>query len=55
MALAAQAANSDAGVDMAKQMVPITNGTDVCNDYAGCLELIKQGKMAPAPERGARR
>ena len=43
-ALAAASAKSDAGVDMAKQMVPITNGTDICNDYAGCLELIKQGK-----------
>ena len=43
-ALAAAAAKSDAGVDMAKQMVAITNGEEVCNDYAGCLELMKQGK-----------
>ena len=43
-ALAAAAAKSDAGVDMAKQMVPITNGEEVCNDYAGCLELLGQGK-----------
>lgn len=43
-ALAAAKAGSDAGVDMAKEMVPITNGTDVCNDYAGCIELLKQGK-----------
>ena len=43
-ALAAAAAKSDAGVDMAKQMVKITNGTEVCNDYAGCLELLGQGK-----------
>ncbi len=43
-ALAAAAAKSDAGVDMAKQMVAITNGEEVCNDYAGCLELMKAGK-----------
>jgi ABC-type branched-subunit amino acid transport system substrate-binding protein len=29
---------------MAKQMVPITNGTEVCNDFAGCIELMKAGK-----------
>jgi ABC-type branched-subunit amino acid transport system substrate-binding protein len=29
---------------MAKQMVSITNGTDICNDYAGCLALLKDGK-----------
>lgn len=44
-ALAAAAAGSDAGVDIAKQMVPITNGTDICNDYAGCLALIAEGKQ----------
>jgi ABC-type branched-subunit amino acid transport system substrate-binding protein len=43
-ALAAAAAKSDAGVDMAKQMVPITNGTEICNDYAGCLALLEEGK-----------
>lgn len=43
-ALAAAKAGSDAGVDMAKQMVSITNGTDICNDYAGCLALLKEGK-----------
>lgn len=43
-ALAAAAAKSDAGVDMAKQMVPITNGTDICEDYAGCLALLEEGK-----------
>jgi branched-chain amino acid transport system substrate-binding protein len=43
-ALAAAVAKSDAGVDMAKQLVPITNGTDICNDYAGCLALIEEGK-----------
>jgi len=43
-ALAAAAAKSDAGVDMAKQLVPITNGTDACNDFAGCLALLEEGK-----------
>lgn len=43
-ALAAAKAKSDAGVDMAKQMVPITNGTEICNDYAGCLALLEEGK-----------
>ena len=43
-ALAAASAKSDAGADMAKQMVPITNGTEVCNDYAGCLALLEEGK-----------
>src|SRR5512133_393400 len=43
-ALAAAAAKSDAGVDMAAQMVAITNGTEICNDYAGCLGLLGQGK-----------
>lgn len=43
-ALAAAAAGSDAGVDMANQMVAITNGTDICNDYAGCLALLEEGK-----------
>ena len=43
-ALGAAAAKSDAGVDMAKQLVPITNGTEICNDYAGCLALLEEGK-----------
>ena len=43
-ALAAAKAGSDAGVDMAKELVGITNGTDICNDYAGCLALLNEGK-----------
>jgi hypothetical protein len=42
-ALAAAKAGSDAGVDMAAEMVAITNGTEICNDYAGCIELLDQG------------
>ena len=29
---------------MAKQMVPITNGTDNCSTYKDCLDMIKAGK-----------
>ncbi len=43
-ALGAAKAKSDAGVDVAKELVGITNGTEVCNDYAGCIELLNQGK-----------
>ena len=43
-ALGAAKAKSDAGVDVAKELVGITNGTEVCNDYAGCIELMNQGK-----------
>jgi len=43
-ALAAAKAGSDAGVDMAKELVPITNGTEICEDYAGCLALLDEGK-----------
>ena len=43
-ALAAAQAKSDAGVDMAKQMVAITNGTDNCSTYKDCLDMIKAGK-----------
>jgi Periplasmic binding protein len=44
MALAAQAANSDAGVDMAKQIQEVTiNGTK-CTTFAECNELIAAGE-----------
>jgi ABC-type branched-subunit amino acid transport system substrate-binding protein len=42
-ALGAAKAKSDAGVDVAKELVGITNGTEICNDYAGCIELLNQG------------
>jgi hypothetical protein len=42
-ALGAAKAKSDAGVDVAKELVAITNGTEVCNDYAGCIELLNKG------------
>ena len=43
-ALGVAAAKSDAGVDVANQLVSITNGEEICTDYAGCIELLKAGK-----------
>ena len=43
-ALAAAQAKSDAGVDMAKQLVAITNGPDNCTSYKECLDMIAAGK-----------
>lgn len=43
-ALGVAKAKSDAGIDVAKELVAITNGTEICNDYAGCIELLGQGK-----------
>jgi len=43
-ALAAAQAKSDAGVDMAKQLVAITNGPDNCMSYKECLDMIATGK-----------
>lgn len=43
-ALAAAAAQSDAGIDMAKQLVAITHGTEACSDYVACLGLLAEGK-----------
>lgn len=43
-ALGVAKAKSDAGVDVAKELVGITNGTEICNDYAGCLALLDEGK-----------
>lgn len=42
-ALAAAAAGTDAGVEMAKQLVPITQGTEACTDFAGCVALLQTG------------
>ncbi len=43
-ALGVAKAKSDAGVDVAKELVGITNGTELCEDYAGCLALLNDGK-----------
>ena len=42
-ALAAAAGGTDAGVEMAKQLVPLTHGTEACTDYAGCVALLQSG------------
>jgi ABC-type branched-subunit amino acid transport system substrate-binding protein len=42
-ALGAATAQSDAGIDVARQLVPITNGEQGCSDYADCLALIQDG------------
>ena len=42
-ALGAAVAKSDAGVDVGKQLVPITHGAQACTEYASCLALVKQG------------
>jgi ABC-type branched-subunit amino acid transport system substrate-binding protein len=43
-ALGVAKAKSDAGVDVAKQLVAITNGTEACMTYADCLKAIADGK-----------
>jgi len=43
-ALGAAKAKSDAGVDVAKELVAITNGTEACLTYAECLKGIADGK-----------
>lgn len=42
-ALAVAAAGSDAGRDMAAQLVPLTNGDDACTDYGECVGLLGEG------------
>lgn len=42
-ALGAATAQSDAGRDMAAQLVPLTNGETACTSYADCLALIGKG------------
>jgi ABC-type branched-subunit amino acid transport system substrate-binding protein len=43
-ALGAAKAKSDAGVDVAKELVAITNGTEACASYADCVKAIADGK-----------
>jgi branched-chain amino acid transport system substrate-binding protein len=44
VALAAQAANSDAGVDIAKQMQAVSAGGEKCTSFADCSTMLKAGK-----------
>jgi ABC-type branched-subunit amino acid transport system substrate-binding protein len=44
MALAAEAAGSDCGVDIASKLVEITNDGTVCTEFADCLAKVKAGE-----------
>lgn len=44
IALAAVAANSDVGVDMAKQIQEVTENGTKCTTFAECNDLLKQGE-----------
>jgi branched-chain amino acid transport system substrate-binding protein len=44
VALAAEAANSDAGVDIAKKMVEVSSGGEKCGTFADCVKLLKEDK-----------
>jgi ABC-type branched-subunit amino acid transport system substrate-binding protein len=44
IALAAVAANSDAGPDIAAKLREVSTGGEKCNDFKSCNELLKQGK-----------
>ncbi|GAA0618210.1 hypothetical protein GCM10009547_20620 [Sporichthya brevicatena] len=44
VALAAEAANSDAGVDIAKKMVEVSSGGEKCGTFADCVKLLQEGK-----------
>ncbi len=44
VALAAEAANSDAGVDIGKKMVEVSTGGEKCETFADCVKLLKEDK-----------
>ncbi|WP_113700366.1 ABC transporter substrate-binding protein [Nonomuraea lactucae] len=44
IALAAEAAKSDAGVDIAKKLAEVSKGGEKCNNFKTCVELLKAGK-----------
>ncbi|MFC6557810.1 ABC transporter substrate-binding protein, partial [Nonomuraea cavernae] len=44
IALAAEAAKSDAGTDIAAKLAEVSKGGEKCNDFKSCVELIKAGK-----------
>jgi ABC-type branched-subunit amino acid transport system substrate-binding protein len=44
VALAAEAANSDAGTAMAKEMQKVSSGGEKCTSFADCDKLLKAGK-----------
>ncbi|GAA0923937.1 ABC transporter substrate-binding protein [Nonomuraea longicatena] len=44
IALAAEAAKSDAGPDIASKLMEVSKGGEKCNDFKSCSELMKAGK-----------
>ncbi|MBB6343897.1 ABC transporter substrate-binding protein [Nonomuraea muscovyensis] len=44
LALAAEAAKSDAGVDVAAKLAEVSKTGEKCNDFKTCVELLKAGK-----------
>ncbi|MFG3439310.1 ABC transporter substrate-binding protein [Nonomuraea sp. NPDC047897] len=44
LALAAEAAKSDAGTDIAAKLAEVSKGGEKCNDFKTCVELLKAGK-----------
>jgi ABC-type branched-subunit amino acid transport system substrate-binding protein len=43
-ALAAEAAKSDAGADIAKALPDVTKGGEKCDTFEACIALVKEGK-----------
>jgi ABC-type branched-subunit amino acid transport system substrate-binding protein len=44
IALAAEAAKSDAGVDIGKAIIDVTKAGEKCKSFADCVKLVKDGK-----------
>ncbi|MEV0584915.1 ABC transporter substrate-binding protein [Nonomuraea sp. NPDC050310] len=44
VALAAEAAKSDAGADIGKKLSEVSKGGEKCTDFKSCLDLLKAGK-----------
>ncbi|WP_157244774.1 ABC transporter substrate-binding protein [Nonomuraea typhae] len=44
IALAAEAAKSDAGTDIATKLGEVSKGGEKCNDFKSCVDLLKAGK-----------
>lgn len=44
VALAAEAANSDAGTAIAEKMIEVSSGGEKCESFADCVALLKDGK-----------
>ncbi|NUO96322.1 MAG: ABC transporter substrate-binding protein [Nonomuraea sp.] len=44
LALAAEAAKSDAGTDIAAKLAEVSKGGEKCKDFKSCVDLLKAGK-----------